>query len=153
MYLIKNEDQKLKTLKHIQEYELKLSRIRKDEGSKAAAVFAQVWDREVLEWREQIGQYEALKKHGLQRASFDDPVELGRYMVQARIAAGLTQAQLANKLGVSQPMVHKYELGEYAGAGLHLLSKVARILGVSIAVKAAFTGRGRVAANVSAHHP
>jgi hypothetical protein len=38
-------------------------------------------------------------------------------------------------------MVHKYELSEYAGCGLGLLTKVAEVLGVSVAIAAA-AGRG-----------
>jgi HTH-type transcriptional regulator/antitoxin HigA len=137
MYLIKNDDQKLKTLKHIQDFEQKVAQIREAEGAETAELFRQAYESQIEELREQVKDYEAVRQLGLPAASFTNPAELGTYLVKARIASGLTQAELAQKLGVSQPMVHKYELSEYAGCGLSLLTKVAEALGVSVAIAAA----------------
>jgi len=137
MYLIKNDDQKLKALKHIQDFNQRVAQICEAEGAEAGELFRQAYESQIEELREQVKEYEALRQHGLPPASFTNPVELGTYLVKARIAAGLTQAELARKLGVSQPMVHKYELSEYAGCGLDLLTKLAEALGVSVAIAAA----------------
>ncbi len=137
MYLIKNDDQKLKTLKQIEDFNRKIAKIREAEGVEEAQLFRQAYESQIEELREQIKEYEALRQHGLPPGSFTNPAELGRYLVKARIAAGLTQQELAGRLGVSQPMVHKYEITEYVGCGLGLLTKVAEVLEVSVAIAAA----------------
>lgn len=139
-YLIKNDDQKLKALKQIEDFNRRVAQILEADGAEAAEFFGQAYESQIEELREQVKEYEALRQHGLPPASFPNPVDLGRYLVKARIAAGLTQEELARKLGVSQPMVHKYELSEYAGSGLDLLTKVASILGVSVAIAASAAG-------------
>jgi hypothetical protein len=157
MYLIKNDDQKLKALKQIEDFNREVAQIREAEGPEAADLFRHAYGSQIKELREQIKEYEVLRQYGLPPASFANPVELGRYLVKARIAAGLTQKGLAQKLGVSQPMVHKYELSEYAGCGLDHLTEVAEVLGVSVAIAAASAGmsltmaRGRPSRASAAH--
>jgi transcriptional regulator with XRE-family HTH domain len=55
---------------------------------------------------------------------------LGANLARLRRARGVTQAQLAKKLGVLQPMVSDYELGKLRLHGL-LIVKLAAVLGVS----------------------
>ena len=144
MYLIKNDDQKFKTLRRIHDFEAKISEIRKAKGEKAGELFVQAYGSHMEELRQQVREYEELKERGLPPASFDNPMKLGQYLIRARIAAGVTQEDLGQKLRVTQPMVHKYEVSEYAGCGLDLLLRVAEALGVSFAVAAASTSAGRV---------
>lgn len=134
MYIIKNDDQKFKTLRHIQDFQEKLSEIRKDEGTKAAEAFLRAYGSHIGELRQQVREYEKLKQQKLPTGAFSDATELGKYLIKARISVGVTQEALAQKLGVSQPMVHKYELSEYAGCGLDLLARVAQALGLRISV-------------------
>ena len=134
MYIIKNDDQKFKTLRHIQDFQKKLSEIRRREGTKAAETFLRAYGSHIGELRQQVREYEKLKQRKLPAGSFSDATKLGSYLIKARIARGVTQEALGQKLGVSQPMVHKYELSEYAGCGLDLLAKVAQALGLRISV-------------------
>ena len=54
---------------------------------------------------------------------------IGNLLAGARLKAGLTQAQLADKLGVRQNMVSDYERGRrtYSGAMARLLSKALKV--------------------------
>lgn len=145
MYIIKNDDQKFKTLRQIRDFQKRVSEIRKTEGAKAAGAFLRAYGTHVEELRQQVREYESLKQRRLPGRSFSTPIKLGGYLIKARIAAGLTQAKLAQKLGVSQPMVHKYELSEYAGCGLELMTKVAEALGIRIAISAGSKSSRRTA--------
>jgi transcriptional regulator with XRE-family HTH domain len=55
----------------------------------------------------------------------------GERLAALRKAAGFTQLELANELGISQRMVAYYEHPEAAPAA-HLLPSIARILGVTL---------------------
>ena len=50
-------------------------------------------------------------------------------IAQARMAKGLTQGQLADSLGISQQMIHKWESGKRIPT-IRSLKRVARVLGV-----------------------
>ena len=56
--------------------------------------------------------------------------QFGERIAQARVAAGLTQKQLAEKLGTSQRVITYWER-EAAGLRADQLSKLARALGVT----------------------
>jgi transcriptional regulator with XRE-family HTH domain len=57
--------------------------------------------------------------------------KIGAIIKRARITEGLTQAQLANLLGVTQPTIAAVEAGTQ-GLGLDLLDALEQILGISV---------------------
>lgn len=58
-------------------------------------------------------------------------IEIGKRVRQARVAAGLTQTQLADQLGITFQQVQKYEKGVNRIGGGRLY-KIARVVGVKI---------------------
>jgi ribosome-binding protein aMBF1 (putative translation factor) len=54
--------------------------------------------------------------------------DLPKTLVRARIAAGLTQAELAQRLGMKAQQVQRYEASQYASASLERLQEVARAI-------------------------
>jgi predicted nucleotidyltransferase/DNA-binding transcriptional regulator YdaS (Cro superfamily) len=64
------------------------------------------------------------------------PLDIGSSLVAARIAQGVTQRDLANRLGVAQPQVARWEASAYATASLSRVDAVARALGVEVATLA-----------------
>lgn len=75
----------------------------------------------------QIEEYERLKNEG---SSLDIELveELPRQLIRARIAAGLTHRELAEKLGVKEQQVQRYEATEYSTASLRRVREVASVL-------------------------
>jgi len=61
-------------------------------------------------------------------------LRLAEQIAQARRKAGLTQRQLAQRMGTSQPVVSRLERLEYAGYTLSSLFNVASALGRSLRV-------------------
>lgn len=59
-----------------------------------------------------------------------DAVPIGRRIAALRKKAGLTQAQLAKRLGIAPPSVAAYEIGKTCPALEHLIS-LARIFGTT----------------------
>lgn len=137
MFMIKSEDQYRKTLKRIKGLKEQIGHLRQERGLEAAEAFKASIQEHLRELEEQVHEYNRLKKDGPGSFRPRDLSEVGRYLIKARVAAGTTQAELAKALGVSQPMVYKYEVAEYQGVGLDVLSKVAEALGVSLDIEAA----------------
>jgi transcriptional regulator with XRE-family HTH domain len=130
MFIIKSDDQRIKAAKRIEALEDKIRDVREKHGPEKAGLFARSIRRHLAELKEQVCAYEQLTQRGAELIKPRDFSEVGPYLVKARIASGLTQSDLAKKLGVSQPMVHKYEASEYQGVTAHVLSKVAATLGM-----------------------
>ena len=136
MFLIKNDDQRQKTLKQIEGLKAQIDRIRQKHGPERARHFATAAGRQIKEFEEQVKAYDQLKQEGLGASRPQDVSEIGTYLIRARVASGMTQAELAKQLDVSQPMVHKYEVAEYQGANIQTLAEVAKALNVSLDIEA-----------------
>jgi transcriptional regulator with XRE-family HTH domain/Zn-dependent peptidase ImmA (M78 family) len=82
--------------------------------------------------RAQLAEYDALRAGAhivLTRESFED---LPLALIQARIASGLSQKELADRLGIKEQQVQRYEATEYASASLERVIEVIKALGVSV---------------------
>ncbi|MBI1976835.1 MAG: DUF4065 domain-containing protein [Candidatus Omnitrophica bacterium] len=134
MFQIKSEDQRLKTLKRIEQFEQQIQKIQKEGPARKAELFSKALQGQIEEFRYQIGEFDRLRTNGVGPFQGNHISQIGPYLINARIASGMTQAELAKKIGVSQPMVYKYELDEYQGHSLDVLAKVAKALGVRLDV-------------------
>ena len=132
MFMIKSDDQRQATARRIEGFEARIQRVREVHGAERADLFAKANRHHIAELREQIRLYDELKEKGLGPLHPKHPSEVGPYLVKARVVSGLSQTELAKKLGVSQPMVFKYENSEYQGVNLETLSRVAKMLEVSL---------------------
>lgn len=56
--------------------------------------------------------------------------DIGPLLVETRRALGITQAELGQRLGVSQPQVARWETAKYRNVSLERVSAVAQVLGV-----------------------
>lgn len=89
--------------------------------------------------RQELAEYEALKGGGprvFPAGSFD---ELPRTLIKARIAAGLSQKELAERLGLKEQQVQKYEATEYTSASISRVRDVIEALGVTVKKEVALT--------------
>ena len=87
---------------------------------------------QLADLRSEIKQYEALrsgKRTTLNVKSFDD---LSQALIQGRIAAGLSQKELAKRLGLKEQQIQRYEATDYASANLTRVCEVARSLGLKV---------------------
>jgi ribosome-binding protein aMBF1 (putative translation factor) len=84
------------------------------------------------ELKEQIAEYEALRTGQCSVLSLDSLEELPRALIRARIAAGLTQRELAERLGIKEQQIQRYEPTEYASADLARVNEIARALDVRV---------------------
>ena len=80
----------------------------------------------------ELEEYEALLSGRVEVGTARAVEDLPRLLVRARIAAGLTQAQLAEELGLAGQQIQRYESTDYEGASLPRLSEIARVLGVRL---------------------
>jgi len=60
------------------------------------------------------------------------PADIGRLLIEARRARGMSQLQLAALLGCTQPQIARWERSAYRTTRLETVDRVARLLGVGI---------------------
>jgi hypothetical protein len=82
--------------------------------------------------RQQLDRYGALKAGEVRHRTLRSFQELPVLLIEGRIAAGLTQRKLAERLGLPEQQIQRYESTLYSGASLHRLQDVADALGLEI---------------------
>jgi HTH-type transcriptional regulator/antitoxin HigA len=78
----------------------------------------------------EIADYNLLKSGQVSFSKTYALEELPRVLVQARIASGMSQTDLAETLGMKPQQVQRYEATDYMGASLGRLIEVSKALGV-----------------------
>lgn len=135
--MIKNDKQLATTRNQLDLLRNKLSQLE-ELDKKTVLVHAQIQslasDMDRLE--SEIAEYDAIRKGEYDLASIAGIFDLGKRLVQARIAANLTQHQLAQLIGQKDQQVQRYERTQYGSASLSVIEKVARILAGSFKERA-----------------
>ncbi|MBZ8179976.1 helix-turn-helix transcriptional regulator [Oscillatoria salina IIICB1] len=92
----------------------------------------------LADFSEQIQEYEALisrKQHEPLVFEIDSLAQLPQILIKARLAAKISQSELANRLGIEASLLQRYEDREYESATLTQLLEISQILGISILQK------------------
>ena len=77
----------------------------------------------------ELHEYESLLSGGFQQDGLQAIDHLPTMLIQARIAQGLSQKDLAKRLGLKEQQIQRYEATEYASASLTRIREVAGALG------------------------
>lgn len=85
---------------------------------------------QISEIEAELAEYDLLKSGQIIFSKTYALEDLPQILVQARIAAGMSQTDLATKLGMKPQQVQRYEATNYMGASLARLIEVSRVLGV-----------------------
>lgn len=95
--------------------------------------------------KEEIESYERLK-----RGEFDEFQNLsgfGELLIALRIAKGVTQRELAKRLGVSESQISRDERNEYHGITLERANRILEALDVEVTTEVSSLGRSRRSAS------
>lgn len=79
-----------------------------------------------------LEEYEALKSGKRRVIELDSFEDLPRALIQARIASGMSQEELAKRLGVKPQQIQRYEATDYISASLGRVEQVIRSLGIKV---------------------
>jgi DNA-binding XRE family transcriptional regulator len=78
--------------------------------------------------REEVEMYERMKRGDL--GALRNLTSIGRWLIGVRIAKGLTQQQLAERLGVAPSQVSRDETNDYYGISVDRAQRILEALGV-----------------------
>ena len=89
-------------------------------------------ESQLRDLQDELTDYERLKRTGASGIAFDSFDELPEGLIRARIAAGLSQRTLAERLGLTAQQIQRYEAERYRSASYRRLCDVSRALGIRI---------------------
>jgi len=133
--MIHNEKEYVEAVSRLSEENARLSLYRKrlmEEGLSADAVQRVIDPMESfhLQLKEEVESYERLKRREFDE--LDNFHGFGHMLISLRIAQGITQRELAKRLGVHESQVSRDERNEYFGITLERAMKVLAALHVRL---------------------
>lgn len=96
---------------------------------------------QINELERDLSRYEQLKSGETLRLSADTLIQLGELLIEARIANGLSQRDLSERLGMKEQQVQRYEQERYRTANLTRLEAVAAALNIRLDAQIELRGR------------
>ena len=82
--------------------------------------------------RREAAEYERLKAGEIDRFEFTSLAALPDILIRARIASGLTQKDLAERLNLREQQVQRYEATRYEGAGFQRIAEIFDAIGLKL---------------------
>jgi len=77
----------------------------------------------IQQFKTELADFDALATTS--EIPIEDLDHLGEALIQARVASGLTQAQLAQRVGLKTAAITRYEANDYRSANLTRLAQIA----------------------------
>jgi len=89
-------------------------------------------ESQLQDLREELAEYDAVRQGQVRVIELASLRDLPEALIRARLAAGLTQKSLAERLKRKEQQIQRYEATRYAGVRWERLQAVADALGVEI---------------------
>jgi ribosome-binding protein aMBF1 (putative translation factor) len=135
--VIKNEKQYRITRAQARRFEEAIAELARQQ--RPANISPRLWraqhdaaESQLRDLREQLAAYEKLGNGETKDLTLDAVEELPKTLIRARIAAGMTQENLAHRLGLKTQQIQRYEATEYESASFARIRQVVQVLGIRL---------------------
>jgi len=133
--MITNEVQYRATKAHLDRFDEAAANIesRPGERTKLERLELDAVRSQADDLRVELADFDRLREGALSTFDGASLEELATVLVKARIARGWTQRHLADKLGVAEQQIQRYEASDYRSTSLARLCDIANALEVTVA--------------------
>lgn len=132
--MIKTEAQRERTLVQIDGFRKALASTEKELSGKRAAVVRASYEGMIRQLEEEVREYDQLKSGELVLAPVERLDQIAPFIAKIRIAKGVSQTELANRLGVSKQVISRYEESDYQTVAVARLQEILDAIGIKTAV-------------------
>ena len=128
--MIKTDAQRERTLVQIDGFRKALATAVREATGKRAAAIRGSYEEMIRQLEEEVREYDRLKSGKFTLPSLERLDQIAPFVVKLRIAKGVSQTELARRLGVSKQVISRTEEEDYQGASLARLQEILSAMGV-----------------------
>jgi DNA-binding Xre family transcriptional regulator len=132
--MIKSDSQRERTAAQIEGFRLALNKVDREMTGKRADAVRGSYEGMIRQLEDELREYDALKSGELTLLNAKRLDQIAPLIARMRIAKGISQTELAKRLGVSKQVVSRYEEAEYQTVALSRLQEILDAIGVKALV-------------------
>jgi HTH-type transcriptional regulator/antitoxin HigA len=132
--MIKSDAQRERTLAQIQGFRKALARVGQEKPGKRSKAVRESYASVIRQLEDEIREYDDLKRGELALPNVERLDQIAPFVTRIRIAKGVSQTDLARRLGVSKQVISRYEENDYQTVGVAKLQEILDVMGIRTTV-------------------
>jgi len=132
--MIKSDAQRERTVAQIEGFRRALAKVTEEKPGKRSAVLRGSYEGMIQQLEQELREYDELKAGELKLPHVEKLDEIAPFITKIRIAKGVSQTELARRLGVSKQVISRYEESEYQTVSIARLQEILDAVGIATSV-------------------
>jgi HTH-type transcriptional regulator/antitoxin HigA len=132
--VIKSDAQRDRTLAQIEGFRSALAKAEQEKPGRRSAAIRGSYDGMIRQLEDELREYDQLKGGKLFLPHIERLDDIAPFITKIRIAKGVSQTELARRLGVSKQVISRYEESEYQTVAIARLQEILDAIGIKTLV-------------------
>ncbi len=133
--MIKSDAQRERTVAQIEGFRRALAQVGQEKPGKRSTAIRGSYEGMIRQLEDELHEYDELKAGELKLPRIKKLDEIAPFIAKMRIVKGVTQTELARRLGVSKQVISRYEESDYQTVSLTRLQEILDAIGITTLVK------------------
>ena len=132
--MIKSDAQRERTVAQIEGFQQALARVAQGKPDKRSAAIRGSYESMIRQLEDELREYDQLKSGELALPHLERLDQISPFIAKIRIAKGVSQTELARRLGVSKQVISRYEENDYQTVAIAKLQEILDAIGIKTLV-------------------
>jgi HTH-type transcriptional regulator/antitoxin HigA len=131
--MIKSDAQRDRTLTQIEGFRQALAKVEHTPGKRSATLRGS-YQSMIRQLEDELREYDRLKAGELTLPDVERLDQIAPFIAKIRIAKGISQTELARRLGISKQVISRYEESDYQTVAITRLQDILDAIGIKTLV-------------------
>jgi ribosome-binding protein aMBF1 (putative translation factor) len=132
--MIKSDAQRDRTVAQIEGFQQALAKASQEKPDKRSAAVRRSYEGMIRHLEDELHEYDQLKSGVLTLPLVERLDQISPFVAKIRIAKGVSQTELARRLGVSKQVISRYEESDYQTVAIARLQEILDAIGIKTVV-------------------
>jgi HTH-type transcriptional regulator/antitoxin HigA len=132
--MIKSDAQRERTVAQIEGFRQALTKVEEGTSGKRSKAVRGSYESMIRQFEDELHEYDQLKSGELALPLVERLDQIAPFIARIRIAKGISQTELARRLGVSKQVISRYEENEYQTVAMARLQEILDAIGIKTLV-------------------
>lgn len=132
--MIKSDAQRARTVAQIEGFRQALAKVERESPGKRSAAIRGSYESMVQQLEDELREYDQLRSGELTLPHVERLDQIAPFIAKIRIAKGVSQTELARRLGISKQVISRYEESDYQTVAISRLQEILDAIGIKTLV-------------------